>query len=101
LWAGGLVQAIKCLICKHEALSSNPNPTKKIKFKKPICAGCGNGKPIFPALGTWKAEAGGSRVIGQPGLHETLLKKKKKVYLSNRIIACPQGLPMREEKPYL
>jgi hypothetical protein len=28
-WNGGVVQAAEHLLCKHEALSSNPNPTKK------------------------------------------------------------------------
>jgi hypothetical protein len=26
---GGVVQAVELLLCKHEALSSNPSPTKK------------------------------------------------------------------------
>jgi hypothetical protein len=28
-WTGGVVQAAKRLLCKLEALSSNPNPTKR------------------------------------------------------------------------
>jgi hypothetical protein len=31
-WTEGVIQAVKCLLCKHEALSSNPNPTKKKKI---------------------------------------------------------------------
>jgi hypothetical protein len=33
-WTGGVVQAVQLLLCKHEALSSNPSPTKKGKEKK-------------------------------------------------------------------
>jgi hypothetical protein len=28
-WAGGVAQAEECLLCKPEAQSSNPSPTKK------------------------------------------------------------------------
>jgi hypothetical protein len=28
-----VTQAVKCLLCEHEALSSNPSPTKKKKRK--------------------------------------------------------------------
>jgi hypothetical protein len=28
-WAGGVVQAVEGLLCKHEALNSNPDPPKK------------------------------------------------------------------------
>jgi hypothetical protein len=28
-WTGGVAQAVLCLLCKCEALSSNPSPTKK------------------------------------------------------------------------
>jgi hypothetical protein len=30
-WTGGMAQAVELLLCKHKALSSNPNPTKKKK----------------------------------------------------------------------
>jgi hypothetical protein len=30
-WAESVVQVVECLLCKHEILSSNPNPTKKKK----------------------------------------------------------------------
>jgi hypothetical protein len=30
-WNGGVAQAVKCLLGKHEALSSNPTPTLKKK----------------------------------------------------------------------
>jgi hypothetical protein len=30
-WTGGVAQAVKCLLCKCEALSSNPNSPKWIK----------------------------------------------------------------------
>jgi hypothetical protein len=26
-WTGGVVQAVECLLCKHEVLNSNPSPT--------------------------------------------------------------------------
>jgi hypothetical protein len=29
LWFEGVTQAVWCLLCKHEALSSNPVPPKK------------------------------------------------------------------------
>jgi hypothetical protein len=32
-WTGGMPQAIEHWLCKHEALSSNPSPTKKKKKK--------------------------------------------------------------------
>jgi hypothetical protein len=32
-WTGSVVQAVGCLLCKPEALSSNPRPTKKEKKK--------------------------------------------------------------------
>jgi hypothetical protein len=42
--AGGVAQAIEQLLCKYEALSSNPNPTQKKKkgyyehfFYKSVC----------------------------------------------------------------
>jgi Zn ribbon nucleic-acid-binding protein len=28
-WTGGVIQAVECLLCKHEALTSNPNSTEK------------------------------------------------------------------------
>jgi hypothetical protein len=28
---GGITQAVECLLCKHEALNSNPSSTKKKK----------------------------------------------------------------------
>jgi hypothetical protein len=28
-WAGGVVQVVECLLCKHEALSSNSSTTQK------------------------------------------------------------------------
>jgi hypothetical protein len=31
-WTEGVVQAVQHLLCKHEALSSNPSPTIKKKF---------------------------------------------------------------------
>jgi hypothetical protein len=30
-WAGGVAQAVECLLWKHKALSSNPSPVKKKK----------------------------------------------------------------------
>jgi hypothetical protein len=30
---GCVVQVVECLLCKHEALISNPSPTKKKKEK--------------------------------------------------------------------
>jgi hypothetical protein len=33
LWTSGLAQDIESLLCKYEALSSRPNPTKKKKGK--------------------------------------------------------------------
>jgi hypothetical protein len=27
-WTGAVAQVVECLLCKHKALSSNPNPTK-------------------------------------------------------------------------
>jgi hypothetical protein len=32
-WTGGVAQAVHCLLCKGEALSSNSSPTKKKKKK--------------------------------------------------------------------
>jgi hypothetical protein len=32
-WTGGVVKVVECLLCKHEALSSNPSSTKKKKVK--------------------------------------------------------------------
>jgi hypothetical protein len=32
-WTGGVAKDIEHLLCKHEALSSNSNPTKKIFFQ--------------------------------------------------------------------
>jgi hypothetical protein len=32
-WTRGVAQALEYLICKHETLSSNPNPTKRKKKK--------------------------------------------------------------------
>jgi hypothetical protein len=32
-WTGAVAQAVELLLCKWEALSSNPNPTKKIIFQ--------------------------------------------------------------------
>jgi hypothetical protein len=33
-WTGGVVQAVRCLLCKHEALSSNSSQSQKKKKKK-------------------------------------------------------------------
>jgi hypothetical protein len=33
-WAGGVAQAVECLLCKYEVLRSNPCPTKKKRKKK-------------------------------------------------------------------
>jgi hypothetical protein len=33
-WTGGVAQTIECLLCKYEALNSNPSPTKKKKINK-------------------------------------------------------------------
>jgi hypothetical protein len=33
-WAGGVAQAVECLLCKNKALSSNPSPIMKNKKKK-------------------------------------------------------------------
>jgi hypothetical protein len=33
-WTGGVAQAVEYLFCKHEALGSNPRPTKKCKKDK-------------------------------------------------------------------
>jgi hypothetical protein len=35
-WTGVVVQAVECLICKHEALSSNPHLTKKKIWAKDL-----------------------------------------------------------------
>jgi hypothetical protein len=32
-WTGGVTQAVECLLCKHEALMANPNPTRKKRKK--------------------------------------------------------------------
>jgi hypothetical protein len=32
-WSGDIVQVMECLLCKHEALSSNPSSTKKKSTK--------------------------------------------------------------------
>jgi hypothetical protein len=32
--AGGMAQTVECLLCKHEALSSKPSPTKQNKKRK-------------------------------------------------------------------
>jgi hypothetical protein len=37
MWTGGVAQAVECLLCKDEALSSNPNPIKKIIIKNKQC----------------------------------------------------------------
>jgi hypothetical protein len=34
LWIGGVAHAVERRLCKHEALSSNPGPTKKKKRKE-------------------------------------------------------------------
>jgi hypothetical protein len=36
-WSGGVAQAIEHLLCKHEALSSNPSPTTKKNSRKHQC----------------------------------------------------------------
>jgi hypothetical protein len=33
-WTGGVIQVVKCLLCKCEVLSSNPSPTKMKKKRK-------------------------------------------------------------------
>jgi hypothetical protein len=33
-WTRGVAQAVECLFCKHEALSSNPSPTKNKQINK-------------------------------------------------------------------
>jgi hypothetical protein len=33
-WTEGMVQVTQCMLCKHEALSSNPRPIKGRKKKK-------------------------------------------------------------------
>jgi hypothetical protein len=30
-WTGGVTQVVEHLLCKHEALSSNPSPTERKK----------------------------------------------------------------------
>jgi hypothetical protein len=35
-WIGGMVQEVESLLCKYEALSSNPRPTEKQKQNKTI-----------------------------------------------------------------
>jgi hypothetical protein len=40
-WTGSMAQAVERLICKCEALSSNPNPTKRGKKKRIVF------KPVF------------------------------------------------------
>jgi hypothetical protein len=34
-WSGSVAQAVKCLLCKCKAPSSNPSPTKTTTIKKP------------------------------------------------------------------
>jgi hypothetical protein len=33
-WIEGVVLPVECLLCKYEALSSNPSPTKKKKKER-------------------------------------------------------------------
>jgi hypothetical protein len=40
--AGGVVQVVECLLCKHEALSSNCGSTKKKKKDKLFTYAIGN-----------------------------------------------------------
>jgi vacuolar-type H+-ATPase subunit H len=46
-WARGVGQAVEHLICKHEALSSNPSPTKERKEKKTILPERKEGREIL------------------------------------------------------
>jgi hypothetical protein len=52
-WAGGMAQTVDCLLCKHEALNSNPSPTKKKKKEE------GN----FVGLGTWGHGSSGTTPV--------------------------------------
>jgi hypothetical protein len=69
-----VAQVVECLLCKHEALSSNHSLTKKKRKEKEnvmelsvVMHTCNSS--------TQEAEAGGLRVPGQPGLHSETLAK--------------------------
>jgi hypothetical protein len=41
-WTGGVAQAVECLLCKREVLSSNPSLAKKKKKEKKNLDPCYN-----------------------------------------------------------
>jgi hypothetical protein len=41
-WTGDVAEAVECLLCKHEALSSNSSPTKTKQNKYAVIPPFGN-----------------------------------------------------------
>jgi hypothetical protein len=35
-WSGNVAQVVECLWCRHEILSSNPNPTKRDRERESV-----------------------------------------------------------------
>jgi hypothetical protein len=48
-WTGAVAQAVELLLCKWEALSSNPNPTKKNHFSGALCRKQFKCLPLLPS----------------------------------------------------
>jgi hypothetical protein len=92
-----VTQAVERLLCKCEALSSNPSPTKK---KKKVSSGLAWSLEwcqtfVIPALcypSIWETEARTLRVQDQPGLHSKILSQKKSVIYTLKIFVCVHSL---------